>query len=339
MEKVTIGVVNFNGMNVLPETLESIHNLDYPAFDVVVVDNKSTDGSPEWVQDTFPEVRLIPLDSNIGLPAARNVLLQEAETDYVFILDNDLTLEPDVLIELMRVMGTVPNVAACHAEIRDKVDTVDLHYNGGWIHYLCTHIARSNYTEKRPQYEAFDVMSGQALLINREIASRIGGFDADYFFNWEDGDFTARCTLAGYLCLNVPGAVAYHLMNPRGTSRVFMMTRNRWYFILKLYSWRTLILASPMFVIFELSQMVFLSMKGSAIDYVKGNFAALHDLPAILRKRRAFQKLKVKRERDWLRGGDMYIPPGLVKGKSFGAVMKIYGLFFGLYWKMIRRFC
>ncbi len=341
MEKVTIGVINFNGKETLWDTLQSIRNLKYPAFDVIVVDNHSTDGSREWVQQNFPEVRCICLSSNRGLPGARNVILEEAKTDYVFIMDNDIILEPDLLTRLMQIMKKVPRAAACHPEIRDTTNPeLAFHYNGGWIHYLCELVPRAAVNSAaRPDYEVFDVVSGGALLIDRHAALKIGGFDADYFFNWEDGDCISRFTLAGYLCVNVPSAVAYHKGKPRGTSKVFYQIRNRWFFILKLYSWRTLLLAAPVLLLFELSQALFLFMKGAGKEYCKGNLVALYQLPSILRKRWAFQKLKVKRDRDWLKGGNFYLPNGLFKGKTSRILTKIYCSFFDIYWRLIRRFC
>lgn len=340
MEKVTIGVVNFNGKDTLPDTLQSIHNLKYPAFEVLVVDNHSTDGSREWVQQYYPKVHCICLDSNRGLPGAHNVILQEAQTDYVFILDNDMILEPDVLTRLMQMMKRVPRAAVCHPEIHDAKDPqLASHYNGGWIHYLCALVPRADNSGERPDYEIFDVVSGGALLINRHAVLQIGGFDEDYFFNWEDGDCMARLTLAGYLCLNIPGAVVHHRGKLRGTSKVFYQVRNRWFFILKLYSWRTLFLAAPMFLLFELSQALFLLIKGAAKDYWKGNLAVLYQLPSIFRKRRAFQKLKIKRDRDWLRAGDIYVPGNLLQGTVLRLFKKAYCGFLNFYWRLIGPLC
>lgn len=339
MEKVTIGVVNFNGKDVLTDTLQSIQNLVYPAFKVIVVDNNSADGSLELAQEHFPMFHFIRLESNRGPAGARNVILQQSRTDYVFMMDNDIVLEPDVLDRLMQVMEKVPNTGVCHPEIRDVNDPLAYHYNGGWIHYLCAFLSRQNKTEERLDYEIFDVVSGAALLINRNEALKIGGFDEDFFFNWEDGDFTSRFTLAGYLCLNVPSAVVNHRSKHRGTSKAFYQVRNRWFFILKLYSWRTLFLAAPMFFLFELSQALFLVTKGAIKDYFAGSLAAFYQLPSILRKRRAFQKLKVKKDRDWLRSGDFYVPERLFKGRILGILKRVYCGFFNLYWRVIQPFC
>lgn len=339
MEKVTIGVVNFNGKYVLIDTLRSVQGLEYPIFEVIVVDNNSTDGSLELAKEQFPKFHCIRLNSNIGPAGARSVILKQAKTDYVFMMDNDIVLEPDVMNRLLQVMKKVPDAAVCHPEIRDTNDPLAYHYNGGWIHYLCAFLSRPEKTEEPLDYEIFDVVSGAALLVDRNKALKIGGIDEDFFFNWEDGDFTSRFTLAGYLCFNVPGAVVNHRSKRRGTSKVFYQVRNRWFFILKLYSWRTLILAAPMFFLFELSQALFLIAKGAMKDYFAGSFAAFYQLPSVLRKRRAFQKLKVKKDRDWLRDGDFYLPEGLLRGKTLRILKRAYCGFFNVYWRIIKPLC
>jgi len=339
LDNVTIGVVNYNGRDVLPDTLQSIRGLDYPISEVIIVDNGSTDGSTGWIKENYPEFRCIEIGENLGLPGARNVILQEARTDLVFTMDNDISLERDSVGRLVEVMGKVPRAGACHPEIRDVADSNVTHYNGGWIHYLCAYLPRSADAGPRPEYEVFDSVSGGALLIDRNTALRIGNFDEDYFFNWEDGDFTARLTLAGYLCLNVPEAVVHHRSKPRGTSRVFFQVRNRWFFILKLYSWRTILFTAPMLLLFEISQALFLILKGSVKEYIKGNVAAILMLPRILEKRKSFQNIKVKRDKDWLRGGDIYIPSNLLKGEMAIYFKKAYCGFFNMYWNAISRFC
>jgi GT2 family glycosyltransferase len=339
MSDVTIGVVNYNGMGVLPDTLKSIRALACPISEVIVVDNGSTDGSPEWIRQNYPEFRCIELGENIGLPGAQDLILREARTDLIFTMDNDISLEGDSIDKLVEVMKKVPNVGACHPEIRDESDPNVSHYNGGWIHYLCASVPRSADTGPRPEYEVFDAVSGAALLIDRNAALRIGGFDGDYFFNWGDGDFTTRLTLAGYLCLNIPKAIVHHRGKFRKTSTVFNHTRNRWFFILKLYSWRTILFVFPMLFIFEISQAMFMILKGTFKDYVRGNIAAVRMLPKTLKKRKDFMKIKIKKDKDWLRSGDIYFSPNLLNNSLAIYIKKAYCGLFDMYWNVISRFC
>ena len=339
MKKITIGVINYNGMKRLPETLEAISHLDYPDVEVLVVDNGSTDGSSEWGEKEYPQFKFLMIGKNLGLPGARNLILEQADSEFVFVMDNDIVLEPDVFTRLVTVMEKCPEAALCHPEITDANDPHVYHYNGGWIHYLCAFISRPKPEpeEKRPEWGQFDVTSGGALLIRREIAEELGRFDADYFFNWEDGDFAARANLAGYSCLNVPQAIVHHRSNPRGTSKVFYQTRNRWYFILKLYSWKTIIFISPALFLFEISLAVLLLLKGSFFDYIKGNIAVLSDFSQIMKKRKAFRRLKVVKDKDWLRSGSMYVPEGIARNKLLKALAESFYKLLDVYWMLIRK--
>jgi GT2 family glycosyltransferase len=295
---VTVGVVNYNGKDVLPATLHSILNLSYSEIQVLVVDNHSTDGSKEWLmqwqEEKCPHVRCIFMEENTGSAAGRSLILKEAKTDYVFLVDNDIIIQSDTLCLLMEVMQKAPRVAACHPEIRAPHDPTVYHYNGGWMHYLGVYISRERPAEyeQRPEYEVFDVTSGGALLINRLIALEVGAFDEDYFFNLEDGDFTARITLAGYRCVNVPRASVLHNNKPRTKPLVFYQVRNRWFFISKLYSGRTLLITAPALLLFEIFNAAFLFSLGAGKDYIKGNLAFLAYLPVVLKRERAFKNTK-----------------------------------------------
>jgi GT2 family glycosyltransferase len=331
---VTIGIVNHNGRDCLPETIAAVKTLDYPDFKVIVVDNNSTDGSREWLQRHHPDVRCVVLDRNMGLPGARNVILSEADTEYVLVMDNDITVRPDTLSRLMAVMKSVPGAGACHPEMTDPTDPEVHHYNGGRVHYLCALVSRPEPEPGavRPIYEQFDMISGAVLLIRKEVALQIGGFDADYFFNWEDSDFTIRLTLAGYKVLNVPGARVRHRSKPRGTSKAFYQVRNRWYFILKMYSWRTILFLLPMLALFEIAQGLVLMLTGAGKDYVKGTLTALVDLPRTLRKRQAFQQLKVVKDSDWLTSGPIYLTVGRSTSSLMIIVRRLLFAVFNFYW-------
>lgn len=96
--RVAILILNWNGIRDTLETLESIQRLQYSNFEVVLVDNGSTDGSREAIATAFPTVRLITPPANLGVAGGRNLgleaILQQPDVDYVLFLDNDVTAEP-----------------------------------------------------------------------------------------------------------------------------------------------------------------------------------------------------------------------------------------------------
>ncbi|MDB9525001.1 glycosyltransferase family 2 protein [Oscillatoria sp. CS-180] len=337
LPKVTIGIINFNGKSSLPSTIDAAKALNYPDFNIVVADNLSTDGSQKWLQEQHPGINCLCLDCNRGPAAARNAIFKATDAAYVLFLDNDIVLEADTLSRLMQVMTISPRIAACHPEICDRTDLFVHRYNGSTIHYLGALIPRPQPSDNRPQYELFDIVSGGALLVKSSAAEEIGYFDEDYFFNWEDGDFVARLTLAGYWCVNVPEAIVHHMQKPRGTSKAYYMVRNRWFFMLKLYDWKTLLLISPALLVFELSQAALLLIKGEFVTYWKANFAVLQSLPQILEKRRAFQALKKKQDKDWLHAGDVYVSASVVDAQSvLSRLMAIVFSLFSAYWRLVK---
>lgn len=342
---VTVAVLNYNGLATLPSTLQALQKMDYPEYKVLVLDNQSTDGSREWLIDYAAQdpdrLKLLLLDKNSGAAGGRQTLLEQAASDYVLLLDNDIIVEPDTLLRLVQVMEAVPQAAAVHPEICDPSDPTVHHYNGGWLNFLGVFISRQppDPRQPRPEYEVFATVPAGALLVDRRTALHVGGFDPDFFFNMEDGDFTSRLTLAGLLCLNVPGARVQHNSRPRRASKVYLQVRNRLFFMTKLYSLRTLLLAAPALLVFELFQAVFLLFKGCGRDYLRGCLAFLASLPQALKKRRRFMPHKRLRDRDWLSSGEMYAPPALVKSRLTRLILKSWSSFFGLYWKLIRRWC
>lgn len=339
-EKVIIGIVNFNGKSRLAKTLDAAIASDHDNFEVIVADNLSTDGSREWLQVNYPDISCLHLTANRGPAAARNALLRASDATYVLFLDDDMVLEPETLDRLMQIIQLTPQIAACHPEICDRSDPSVHHYNGGSIHYLGALISRPKPSDERPDYEVFDIVSGGALLVRRHVAQEVGYFDEDYFFNWEDGDFVARLTLSGYVCVNVPEAIAHHRQKNRGTSKAYYMVRNRGYFILKLYDWKTLFLIAPALFVFELFQAALLILKGEFPAYIRANLDLLKNLPAVLHKRRKFQKLKKKSDRDWLYSDDVYVSTNFVGVESWLSRLKIL-IFrgFDIYWRLVRPFC
>ncbi len=336
-EPVTVGVVNYNGIRTVTAALDSVRALEYePSPAVIVADDCSKDGSAELIEQNYPEAVLIRNPQNSGSARSRNRILEASKTRLVLIIDNDITLTPDCLKKLADVKSKVAEAGVVHPHILDRDDpSLPQPYNGGWIHYLCAFIPRKELTSEK-EYEIFDTVSGAAMLIDKEISDKIGGFDDDYFFNWEDGDFTFRCTISGHPCLNVPGARVYHKSKPRGTSKVFYQVRNRWYFIFKTYSFKTIFLCLPAFAAYEVSLAALMALKGTLPEYIRGSVSALADFHRTMAKRKKVQALKVKKDAEVLRAGAIYVPEAMLGGGALNRALEVYTGIFKLYWEGVR---
>ena len=214
---VAIIVLNWNGLTDTLECLNSLKEIDYPNYKVVVVDNASSDGSPEVIKVNFAEHMLLSNSENLGFPEGNNVGIRWALKDnyeYVLLLNNDTTVKGDFLSKLMDV---------CNSESKCGIVGPNILYHGeptkSWS--LGGYFGSRN---GRPyQYNSFSVfngnpslirevgwVSGCALLIKSEAIKKAGLLDPDYFFGSEDADWCARVKKTGYKILYVHDSVVFH---------------------------------------------------------------------------------------------------------------------------------
>lgn len=339
-EKVTVAVITYNGEKILEECLSAIKSLDYPDYEVMVVDNHSTDQSVNLVREKFPEVKVLEMDENRGPNPARNVAILKSKTNYVFLIDDDTILTSHCLSILMNAKNVIPDVAVCHPRIIYYDDRTRIQQEGAEVHYIGAAIVKNEDASiKNTSTESVPTGAASgALLVDREKALHIGLFDEDYFFGWTDGQFTFRLTASGLKCLSVPRAIVYHKATKRGLSKVFYQVRNRWYFILQIYSLRTIFLILPALAVYEISLLVFLTMKGALLKYLKANMAVLQDFGKLMKKRQKVQLLKRLSDRELLHTGEINIREDLLESKYAKVGRKLLNRFFDLYWKLIKDF-
>jgi glycosyltransferase involved in cell wall biosynthesis len=112
---VTVAVSNYNGLNIVGSCLESIGRLNAAPAEIVVLDDGSTDGSVAYLRQHFPSVRVIEMGVNSAASSTSCATARwpRARTDFVFLVDNDVTLAPDCLDQLLRGLETLPDAAVC----------------------------------------------------------------------------------------------------------------------------------------------------------------------------------------------------------------------------------
>jgi GT2 family glycosyltransferase len=217
---VSVVILNYNGKHHLKACLDSLLRTDYPRFEIILVDNGSTDGSVEFVQQNYPMVKLVRLRKNLYAAGGFMVGALVAKGEYVALLNNDIEVDPGWLKALMKYMVKMPWVAAADPKYKYFYQR-DLFENsaaaGRWIDYFGNNCTRGVWEVDRGRYDRPSYIMCASTLFRRDVLLRIGNFDVSYLFGYEDADVTWRIYLAGYKALYVPEAVIYHKAG--GTTR------------------------------------------------------------------------------------------------------------------------
>ena len=115
--KVSLIVINYNGCHHLPGLLTSLYSQDYQNFEIILVDNGSSDNSVEYVKENFPSVKLIAMKDNLGFAEGNNVAMEVASGRYYCLLNNDTQVEPSWLSKLVKLMQSSPKAGAIGPKI------------------------------------------------------------------------------------------------------------------------------------------------------------------------------------------------------------------------------
>jgi len=225
MKIITVIILNYKNYTDLKNGLQSLEAQILPAdhqLRVIIIDNGSADDSTSRLKAGFPQPTYIFNSQNLGFAAGVNQGLKIAldASDYFLLLNNDASLEPTALKQLLTVMNE--SVALAGPTIFYKADPNLIWQAGGYFKLLKMGLSVPLKNKIRPaglKPQAVEFLSGCALLINKTALKNIGYFDDNFFFYGEDLDFSWRAKQAGYQIIYVPAATAWHNIAPGGASR------------------------------------------------------------------------------------------------------------------------
>lgn len=219
--KVSVIIVSWNARPLLERCLPSVVATEYPNLEIVLADNGSTDDSVAWVQANFPAVRVIAMGENLGFCGGNNRAIEQTDSPFVVLLNNDVEVEPDWLEPLIRRADTDPTIAAIQPKLLQFDDHERFEYAGaagGHIDRLGYPFARGRVffevEEDAGQYDdAVDVFwaTGAALMLRREALDEVGLLDEAFEFHMEEIDLCWRLRSAGYRVMVEPASRAYHI--------------------------------------------------------------------------------------------------------------------------------
>ncbi|MBE5981180.1 MAG: glycosyltransferase family 2 protein [Paenibacillaceae bacterium] len=274
-KKVTIIIPNYNGLKFMEPCFKALRAQSDQNFELLVVDNGSTDGSVKWLEEH--QIPSIFLEENTGFSGAVNIGIRESVTPYVILLNNDTEPQPDYVKEMVKAIENSPKIFSVSSKMiqlyhKDLMDDAgDMYSVLGWAYQRGVGQKSSGY---KKACRVFSACAGAAIY-RREVFDKIGGFDEDHFAYLEDIDVGYRAKICGYENWYCPKAVVYHVGS--GTSgskynsfKVKLAARNNLYLNYKNMPLLQLILNFLPILAGMAVKYMFFRRIGFASDYIEG---------------------------------------------------------------------
>lgn len=277
MKEIAVIIPNYNGMQYLESCLRSLEQQTFRGFSIYLVDNGSTDGSRNYVETHFPEVKWIQLDQNYGFSRAVNEGIRRSKEPYVILLNNDTQVKEGFAEELLSGMLRHPRAFSGGAKMiswveRDKIDDAGNYYNMlGWAFARGKGRSEDRY---RKETKVFAACAGAAIY-RRSVLARTGLFDEEHFAYLEDLDIGYRARILGYENWYFPKAEVYHVGSGTSGSRYNLFkirysSRNNIYLIYKNMPLLQILFNLPALAAGFLVKLIFFASKGYGREYAAG---------------------------------------------------------------------
>lgn len=315
---VSVVVVNWNRASLLRACLQSVAAQRGVDFEVILVDNASTDGSADMAEAEFGHTGLLNLrvirnTTNLGFCAGNNRGIEASRAPFIALLNNDAEAAPGWLKALLEAFEGRPEVGMAASKVLVYEDPSRIDKAGHLIYPDGQNRGRGAGERDRGQYDRVEEVlwpDGCAAMYRRAMLDEIGGFDEDFFAYADDAELGLRARIAGWKCLYIPEAVVRHhraaSLGVASARRLELIERNRILLAAKLFPWSLLCLNG----VYYAARMVagawaaargrgeasrFPGLRGKitiASALLKGGVSALALTPKMLRKRREIRRFR-----------------------------------------------
>lgn len=219
MKKVSVILVNWNGLHYLKKCLPTLTKSSYSNYEIIVTDNASSDGSTSYLTKYYPKVKIVRNKENLGFAGGNNEAMKEVTGEYILLLNNDTIVTKDLIKNLVERIEEDKSIGVVQAKILSmdnskRLDSVGafLTNTGFLYHYGYYQYDKKIFDKTINLYSA----KGAGMLIRKNLIDKLGLFDDTFFAYFEETDFCHRVWLAGYKIVYAPKAVLYHKIG--GTS-------------------------------------------------------------------------------------------------------------------------
>jgi len=291
--EVSIVIVNYNGKDLLKVILKSIAKLNYKNYEVIIVDNNSSDKSREFIKKNYKNAKLISNKENLGYSGI-NSALKYCTGKYILFLNNDMEIDKGCVKELIKAIEKDDKIGMAAPRLVNYYNR-KMKSNGTWVSraFYNGHICSGKILKEIPYMGVG--------LIRKSIVDRFGYlFDKDYFIYAEDMDLGLRLRLLGYEVVFAPDAVLYHMhaittKKSSSYKMTFLMERNLLITYLKILSLKHILLFLPYVLSMRLIAIVkdiLLFKFRNAFSRIKAILWVIFNFNLINKKRKKLQKMR-----------------------------------------------
>lgn len=289
---VSVIIVNYNGRIFLQKCISSLLVQSYPAIEIILVDNGSSDDSIEYVKKEFPSIRIIANKGNLGFAKGNNIGIKAANGELIATANNDTVVVSKWVEELVKAINSDENVGMCASKMLFMKNPELINSTGICISRSGACWDRGMFESDKGQYESIGEVFGPcagAAMYRKSMLDEIGLFDEDFYAYMEDADIAFRGRLAGWKCLYVPKAVVYHAHGATGgygtDYTIYYGNRNIIWNSFKNFPYRLLITSLPWIVGRNLAVIPYYILKGHSRAILRSKIDAIKALPKMLAKR------------------------------------------------------
>jgi GT2 family glycosyltransferase len=342
--KIIIIIAAYNAKDYWADLVPTLLEEQYQDIDVeiLVVDNHSSDGSVADLARTYPGVKVIRNESNLGFVGANNIGYQYAKergAKYIYLLNQD-TVVTNGFLRPLYDFAEENKIGSLQSKLRLWSDKNKINTIGNAIHYLGFGYGRdANKTDNNKQkISKINYASGAGVFISMEALDDLGYlFDETMFMYLEDLDLGWSLGMLGYDNYLIPSSIIYHKYEFNRSMKQFAwFERNRLWIMLKNYKLFTLILIFPAWFIMEFGQILFAIINKRFLQKLK-SYSFLFSpkqIKLLMEKRKYIQNKRVRTDRQIVSkftGLILFQPLDML-------ALKIANIFFFVYWQIIRLF-
>lgn len=305
---LSIVILNYNGEKYLKRTLPPLFGLSYPNYEILVIDNNSTDDSLEFLK-TLEQIKIIENKVNLGFSRGKNIGVSNAKGDYVLLLDNDILIRDKNILNIL-IDNYSNKFAFMQIPLLDENESKTQYYGVyfPWhgITFLNKFIEMNkilNYPEKIIKVPA---VTGGCMFFRKSVWNEIGGFDESQMFNIDDVDIGPRSYLFGYKNVLFTKNYFTHLRGRDSVSAENFIFRFKYLFsgharaIVKNYKYRNILLRLPLLFLFIFVKTIrdVIKWKSPKVFYafLFSFYLFIKNLPETLRQRKIIQKKRIVKD-------------------------------------------